>query len=88
MKDSEIRTYKFPGGMNAESSGIVSELLIALNQNVIKGQKLAVFISGDYIMEMEAERGGIVIEIFVTKNQTIYQNDDIWKIENYTQHSV
>ena len=86
LSKTEIITYKFPGGMNADSSGKVDKILFELNQKITKGEKLAEFSNGNYEMEMTAEKDGIVCEILIEENQKIYQNDDLWKIK--TTHNT
>ena len=81
MEDSEIIIYKFPGGMNVENYGIVSELFIYIDQTIVKGQKLAICMSGDFEMEIIAKENGIVMELLVKKNQIVYQNDNMWKVK-------
>jgi len=86
MTKPEIITYSFPGGMNADSSGIVDKILFKLNQKIQKGEKLAQFSSGDYEMEMTAEKNGIIIEIMIKENQKVNKNDKLWKIK--TTHNT
>ena len=81
MIDYETITYSFPGGMNADSSGIADKIFIGINQKVHKGDKLALFSSGNYEMEITAEENGIVTEIMIKENQKVNQNDKLWKIK-------
>jgi len=73
--------YKFPGGMNTDGSGIISELFITINQEVKKEELLAILSSNGFEMEVRAESNGKVIDIIKGINQTLNQNDDMWIIK-------
>ena len=81
MTEIKIETYKFPCGMTIDGSGIVEKVFFELNQIIKKGEKLALFSSGNYEMELKAETDGVVVEIMIKENQKVYQNDDLWKIK-------
>ncbi len=81
-----LNTYKFSGGMNVDGSGLLAEIYIASNQVVKKGDKLALFSSGDYEMELKAETDGVIWEIMVSEGQILFQNDVLFKIK--TTHNT
>jgi len=81
MSKPEVITYKFPGGMKPDGTGIILKVLFTINQKVKKNEILAIFSSANFEMEMTAEKDGLVTEIFVEENEIVKQNQTMWNIK-------
>lgn len=67
--------------MNAESTSTVDKLTIKLNQEIKKGDLLAILSSANYEIELIADSDGIIIELFLEEGQVLQKNDMMWKIK-------
>ncbi len=81
MREPNIMVFKCPPGMNANDTVTIAKLTFTLNQEVKKGQLLAILSSRNYEVEIIAESDGIIIELLAEEGQISHRNDILWKVE-------